>query len=390
MVSGNRRPACHRTEATARVTDLPAPQLADEPFAEADAVDSRGVQRRLIGLGVSAIALASLLLSVPELRDAVRDIGQMRPGWIAAAVTLEAASCAAFVVIFRAFFPTVPGPLARRVAWAETGSGALLPGGGLTGYALGGVLLHRAGLDRRRIVILSGGLFWLTSAVNAAAVTTGALMLTTGVSAGPRDFAHVDLPLIAALASTAMVVLLALRARNARRGWQTALGEGVAQAARTARQPSWRLLGAVGYLGFDIAVLWCSFRALGWTPPPGALMLGYLLGYITTMIPIPGGLGVLDGGLAGVLVLYGTPATKTIAAVLVYHAIAFLIPLFGGLLAYLQLRRPLAAAKRTRPSTARLGHSPKRNRTAVPSLTASASLDSRRTADHSAGGKRPV
>ncbi|HUE25747.1 MAG TPA: lysylphosphatidylglycerol synthase transmembrane domain-containing protein [Solirubrobacteraceae bacterium] len=325
----------------------PEPEAVETPDAEAvdtpqaEAVDSRNLRRRLIGLGIAAIAVSSLLLAVPALNKALTDIGRMRAGWIAAAVALEIASCVGFVLVFRAFFDRVPGPLARRVAWTESGSGALLPGGGVTGYALGGVLLNEAGLDRRRIVVLSGGLFWLTSFVNAVAVAVGTLLLVSGASHGPHDFLRLGLPLIAAAVALGVVLFLALRARNARHGWQKALGEGVEEAARSALHPSWRLLGAIGYLGFDIAVLWCTFRALGASPSVGALILGYLVGYLGTLIPIPGGIGVLEGGLAGALVLYGTPATTTIAAVLVYHAIAFWVPSLGGLFAYFQLRRPL-------------------------------------------------
>ena len=349
---GRRR---RRAESTDRAASPSATATPPEPSPEVEAIGSRRLRRRLIELVVSAIVVTSLLLAVPALHSAVSDIGRMRPGWIAAAVVLEIGSCAGFVVVFRAFFEGVPGRLARRVGWTEVGSGALLPGGGVTSYALGGVLLHSAGLPPRRIVILSGGLFWLTTAVNGLAVTIGALLLITGASSGPRDFLHVGLPLIAAVGTTSAVLFLALWARGARRGWQTALGEGVVQAARTARHPSWRLLGAAGYLGLDIAVLWCTFRALGVSPSLGALMLGYLLGYIATIIPIPGGIGVLEGGLASALVLYGTPATKTIAAVLVYHAIAFWVPSLGGLLAYLQLRNPLKQPRPAREPAAQLG-----------------------------------
>jgi uncharacterized membrane protein YbhN (UPF0104 family) len=356
-----------RAETADHPAILSAPTALPEPSAEVDAIGSGRLRRRLIELAVSVVAVTSLLLAVPALHTAVSDIGRMRPDWIAAAVVLEIGSCAGFVVVFRAFFERVPGRLARRVAWTEVGSGALLPGGGVTSYALGGVLLHSAGLPRRRIVVLSGGLFWLTTAVNGLAVTIGALLLITGASGGPRDFLHVGMPLIAAVGTTAAVLFLALWARGARRGWQTALGEGVAQAARTARHPSWRLLGAAGYLGLDIAVLWCTFRALGAAPSLGALMLGYLLGYIATIIPIPGGIGVLEGGLASALVLYGTPATKTIAAVLVYHAIAFWVPSLGGLLAYLQLRSPLKQPSRTREHTVQLGRPAPERATSRPS-----------------------
>jgi uncharacterized membrane protein YbhN (UPF0104 family) len=302
--------------------------------------DRHGLRRRLIVFGVSVLVVTSLLLAVPGLNGALEDIGRMRPGWILGAVALEVASNVCFAIIFRAFFSTVPGPLARRVAWSEVGSGALLPGGGVTSYALGGVLLHRAGLSRRRIVVLSGGLFWLTTAVNALALVLGGVLIASGAAGGPQSPLYAWVPLIFVPVAVAVVLLAALAARRSRHGWILALGEGVREAVRTASRPSWRLLGALGYLGFDMAVLWCTFRALGYVPSVGALMLGYLIGYLATIIPIPGGVGVLEGGLAGALVLYGTPTTKTIAAVLVYHAIAFWIPSLGGLLAYSQLRIP--------------------------------------------------
>jgi hypothetical protein len=47
---------------------------------------------------------------------------------------------------------------------------------------------------------------------------------------------------------------------------------------------------------------------------------------------------VLEGGLAGMLILYGAPATQAAAAVVVYHAIAFWIPSLGGLGGYWRLR----------------------------------------------------
>jgi uncharacterized membrane protein YbhN (UPF0104 family) len=54
---------------------------------------------------------------------------------------------------------------------------------------------------------------------------------------------------------------------------------------------------------------------------------------------MPAGLGVLDSGLAGALVLYGLPATASVGAVLVYHAIAIWVPGLGALIAWLLSRR---------------------------------------------------
>lgn len=104
------------------------------------------------------------------------------------------------------------------------------------------------------------------------------------------------------------------------------------------RRPSWRLLGALGYLGFDVAVLWVALKAQGHAPSAAVVVLAYSIGYAASSLPVPGGIGVLDAGLTGALVLYGVSPVHAAAAVLMYHAIAFWVPALGGLCAYLRLR----------------------------------------------------
>ena len=95
-------------------------------------------------------------------------------------------------------------------------------------------------------------------------------------------------------------------------------------------------------------MLWTTFAATGLRPPLAALVVAYLVGYLANATPIPAGIGVLDAGLVGALVLYGLPVTHAAAAVLVYHAIAFWLPTLGGTVAYARLRprlgQPAAAA----------------------------------------------
>lgn len=295
--------------------------------------------RRSLALVVLLAALVSVVFSVPSLVGVRHDLTAINGWWLAAAVALEIASCVSFVTVFRAFFDRVPSRLARRIAWIEMGSGALLPGGGVTSYALGGLLLNRAGMDGRSVVVRSGGVFWLTSAVNAVALEIGAMLLVAGVGGGPHDFYRALLPAVIATPVALLIAfspaLAARRSRRAGRGtrreWLTMLVDGVADAWRAAKHPSWRLAGAVGYLGFDMAVLVCIFRGLGYRPDAGALILGYLVGYCAAAIPVPAAIGVLEGGLAGALVLYGAPADTTVAAVLIYHVVALAVPSLGAL-----------------------------------------------------------
>lgn len=303
-------------------------------------LEEHRLRRRLIGALVATAAIVTLLLAVPPLRRVAKTIGQMSPGWLVLALVLELLSSFSFVVIFRLFFTLVPAGAARELAWTEMGSGALLPGGGVGAYAIGGWLLHRAGMSPRRIVERSSGLFFLTSAANAAALFLGGLVLAIGLGHGPHDFVRTVLPAIVAALGVALVLALPLLVSHGRitGGWVRDLLCGIRSAQRALGRPHWRLLGAVGYLAFDIAVLWVTFEATGHQLPVGALIVAYIVGYLANLIPVPGGVGVLEGGLAAMLILYGAPATQAAAAVLVYHAIAFWVPSLGGIAGYWRLR----------------------------------------------------
>jgi len=308
-------------------------------------VETRGIRRRIATAGLLAVLATSLLLAVPPLRGVLDEVLHIGPGWIAAAIGLEVVSCLGFVVIFRLFFETLPARQARRVAWTEMASGALLPGGGLGGLAIGGWLMHMTGVPTKRIVQRSSGLFFLTSGVNVAVVATAGLVLLVGLVPGPHDALRTALPIAAAVAAAAAVLALP-RLVSDRRRWASRLVAGIRDAESALRHPSWRLAGAVAFLLCDIAVLWVTFTAVGNAPPLAALVLAYMLGYLANIIPVPGGIGVLDSGLAGMLVAYGAPATHAAAAVLVYHAIAFWVPGLGGLGAYALLRRQLVGSSR--------------------------------------------
>ncbi len=303
--------------------------------------------RRLFTVLALAVCGATVLLAVPELRPVARQIADMHPGLVGAAVALELASCLSFVVIFRFFFGPIPKSAAREMAWSQMGSGALLPGGGVGSLAVGGWLLHVAGMPTRQIVRRSSGLFFLTSAINALTLVAAGLLLLLGIGAGPHDVLRAGLPVLVAVAAIILVLGLPkamnrVSSAHPRAAWLDDVGGGVPAARQALLRPSWRLLGAAGYLLFDIAVLWTTFAAVGPLPPLAPLIVAYLVGYLPNVLPIPGGIGVLDAGLVGALALYGSPVPDAAAAVLVYHAIAFWVPTLGGMLAYARLRPRLA------------------------------------------------
>src|SRR5204863_9584784 len=122
---------------------------------------------------------------------------------------------------------------------------------------------------------------------------------------------------------------------------------GIAEAVKILR---WRdpavIAGAIGYWAFDNAVLWATLHAVGAHVPLSVVLMGYLIGQLGGLLPLPGGLGGIDGGLIGTLVVYGAPVAQTAAAVLAYRVILFWLPLLVGAIAFVLLRRALARATR--------------------------------------------
>ena len=122
-----------------------------------------------------------------------------------------------------------------------------------------------------------------------------------------------------------------------------AVGEGVDEALGLlrSRDPA-ILLGAAAYLLFDVAMLGVCFKAFGNdVPPAGVLLVAYLVGQLGSLIPIPGGIGGVDGGLIGTLVLYGVDPADAAVAVIAYRGLLLAIPAVLGLPALAILRRRL-------------------------------------------------
>jgi uncharacterized membrane protein YbhN (UPF0104 family) len=205
--------------------------------------------------------------------------------------------------------------------------------------------------------------FILTSLANVGGVILFALLYALGVLQNDRNPVLTYAFGAAALAATALVVALPKilttgppeehpakptgKVRAAVHFVRYSLGRGIHDGLLLLRQRSIGvILGSLGTLVFDLLVLWATFKALGYTPAPGMLVLGYLIGQLGGNIPIPGGIGGLDLGLIGVFVLYGQPVAVATGAVLIYHAIALWIPGLLGTLAFVQLRNTLRHAEK--------------------------------------------
>jgi len=317
----------------------------------------------LLLLGAVVVAL---LAAVPSLAAVTRQLGHAQAGWVVLALVAELASCFAFVFFFQGIFWRGPRRLAARLAWTEMAAGALLPAGGAGGLGLGAFALRKLGMPGRAIAIRSSVVFLVTSAVTVGALSLLGFGLAAGVFEGPRKPLLTLLPaLVGVLTIGAFLAvpgpLTRIAEKHADRRSRiastlTSLAAGIRESEAVLRRPDSRLLGAVGFWIFDVATLWLAFRALGSAPPFGAIAMGYLIGMLANMIPIPGGIGAVDFGLVGMLAVYGAPLSTAAAAVVIYRTISLWVPTLVGTVVYVLLRGDLH-----RPISPRRGSWPPRD-----------------------------
>jgi uncharacterized membrane protein YbhN (UPF0104 family) len=321
---------------------------------------ARKLTRSLVTLAVLVVLVAALLLAVPGLDGVANQMRDAQWDWIAAAVALEFLSGLGYVLTFQLVFDRAPRRFARRLAWSEQAFQGAVSVGGAGGLGLGAWVLHTVGVSTGRIAERSAVFFILTSAVNVFVLVFFGVALAVGLLDGPGNLL---LSVVPAAVGALVIATFLLAPRFATRlserfraHARTAsllhgLGDSITDTEKLLRARDPRLAGAFGYLLFDIAVLWACFQALGGSPPLAALVLAYQIGYLANIVPIPGGVGALDAGIVGALVLYGADAVTSTAAVLVYHAIALWVPALVGTIAFLLLRRDLRAGGAAGPSS---------------------------------------
>jgi uncharacterized protein (TIRG00374 family) len=313
----------------------------------------------IVAVGVIAIS------ALPGLDQVRARLEGADPVWIVALVVAEIGSCAGYLVVFRATFCSqMSWALSYDIAMAELAANSLLPAGGGGGLALGVWALRQGGMATHHIARRTVAFFVVTSAANFVGVVLVGLGVFAGVVDGPGSPVLTLGPALVAAAVTVLVgasprLLRALGERGAgvdRRGLRgrargvlhaslQAGADGVEQAIALLRSHSLGVLvGSFAYMAFDIAALGFGFAAVGAVPAFGTLVLGYLIGQLGNLVPLPGGVGGTEGALIGVFALYGVNLSSAAAAVLLYRLFELAVPALLGVPAFVLLRRKLAGA----------------------------------------------
>jgi uncharacterized protein (TIRG00374 family) len=311
------------------------------------------------------VALVGVYFLIPKLAGLKQTWGQLRggdPRRLAVGGMLELVSIAGYATLFRTVFgrgvPRIDWRVSLQIPLAGIAAVRLVAAAGAGGVAVTAWALRRAGMSAEVIACRMVASLAIQYSVYLGAVIVCGLGLWSGVFAGGGSAAITLFPAVLAAVLAVVVLSLALMPQRVEQrlarlasatgafGWlrrllakaPDTLGSGVRTAGELLRHRPLGLLGAVAYWGFDIAVLGVCFDAFGRVVPTAVLVMGYFLGTLGSLLPVPGGVGGVEGGMIGAFVAFGVPASSAIVAVLAYRAISFWLPTLPGIAGYLALR----------------------------------------------------
>ena len=336
----------------------------------------RGVLTLCGFLGAMILGLYLLLPQLAGLEDTWSRIGDGSPFWIVLAFAFALGMFWGYIEMFRGVFSKVAeGVIGRRESYLITMAGLaasrIFAAGGAGGLVLQAWALRQAGLPRRVVADKTLSFLVLTYFPYAAAVIICGVGLRTGIFPGEAPFAMTVVPAVIALilmgvASLILLVPTDLQRRldgfARRTGWigriaqklaliPAASSAGLHDAIKHLRSRDPALLGAVAFWAFQIAVLWAAFRAFGDAPPLAVLIQAFFVGMLGNLLPIPGGVGGVEGGMIGAFAAFGVDAGLAVVAVLVFRALTFWLPLLPGVIAFFKLRARVEVWRRERGAT---------------------------------------
>jgi uncharacterized membrane protein YbhN (UPF0104 family) len=311
----------------------------------------KGVKGKLIRGGIVLGVLVAVVIGVvgllPGLGGVRSAIGSASPGWVLAAAGIQIVGTAGAIVFVQLIFAGEPHRLTRRMGGGMQAANAVLPTGG--GTLVSYWTLSSVGWGAERFAERTAVMIIASAAPNLLAVIFIGLGMGVGLFAGPDDWWLTFLPAAIAVLIAVGAIWAArwghrLAGRTKRRWLREALhvvATGVSGTVEVLRTWNWRVLGTWVDLFGWIGALWAALHAVGEHLPFAVVAMAYLMGQIAQVIPVPGGIGAIDAGVTGALVLYGADASKAAAGQLIAHAIALLIPVVVGGIGLVQLPRAI-------------------------------------------------
>ena len=308
---------------------------------------------------VAVIAGLTIYLVFPAITEVLASwprLSTLDPRWFALAIGAQVAH---FICTFalqrlalrvRAWLPVITSVLAGNAITL------IMPGGAAVGAAVQFRMLAASGMDTTSAVgglaafsllgvggLLALPVFALPVVLFGAPVNRGLVNAAILGAAGFVVFAVFGAVLMAYDAPLGWAGRAAQRVRN----WvlrkrppltgldRTLLSQRNEIRAALGRQWWQALLLSAGRLAFDYLCLLAALRATGSRPRPSVILVAYAVAGIIGMIPLtPGGLGLVEASLTGLLVLAQVDSSQAVLATLTYRLASYWAPLVAGPIAY--------------------------------------------------------
>jgi uncharacterized protein (TIRG00374 family) len=321
----------------------------------------RSIVRRIVAVAITGLALYVVLPSLTRVLAAWPELSGLSPLWFIAVFVAEGASFTCnfalqrLVLRTRKWFAVVTAGLAGN---AVTN---VLPAGDAAGAAVQFRMLANAGIESDTAAggMTAASLLNLGGLLTLPVLTLPVVLGGAGVSRGLQHTALLGLVFFAVFTVAGIVVMatdrpLVLLGRAGQRLWNSLPGHlpkvtgldrrllSQRDAIRSTLGRNWRqaVLLSVGRLGFDFLSLVAALRATAAHPRPSLVLLAYAAAAIVALVPLtPGGLGIVEASLAGLLVLAGVPGGQAVVATLAYRLASYWLPVVVGSIAYVFFRR---------------------------------------------------
>ena len=328
---------------------------------------------RAVALAVAGLAIYLLLPSLTRVLASWPRLLTLDRVWLAVALAAEVASFTCTFALQRLALQTRQWFSVVTAGLAGNSVSGILPGGAAAGAGLQFEMLSHAGFDTDAAAgaLTTFSLLEVGALLAMPVVVVPAVLAGTAISPGLAHTALLGLGMFCLLAIVGAVVLKtdrplaavgravqALRNRitRGRRPPLTGLDTRLLAERDTIRSVlghNWwqALLLTVGRLGFDFGCLLAALRATGTHPRDALVLLAYAAANVIELVPVtPGGLGLVEASLAGLLVLAGVHGGDALLATLAYRLASYWLPLCAGPPAYL-LYRHRYGRWHTRPGT---------------------------------------
>lgn len=317
----------------------------------------------LVGGGVVALLLIALLLGASDFGELLARARELRatPAVLAGLAALLSYSCIGGCQ--RSLLALLGHPLPLRTlvraCFVSTVANRSIRSGGATGFALLAWLLARRGVPSSAVLSSTAGFLLMTNALFAALFVASVPVAAVSLGGGGAT-------LVLALAAAGFLVTLLVGGRivlheSSRQRWSRRTLRLVDWVARRFERPAWTER-ATGFLSrFDaaarlllerrrasgpawawaalrisasVACLWSAVAAVGPQLGVAALLLAYTVSKVVGSVSfVPGGLGLVEGSLVGVLVAFGLEYEGALLAALLNRVLYHLLPAAVALIA---------------------------------------------------------